>query len=259
MLNWGEPEELYGLTFSPLTMAQYEFWLTQNGALTVRLSTLPARYAIRPYIDALFMMAIERKDIRYFGFKMLMGMALGIPEEKAMTAIGEQATKTGLKCLTVRWGENITALLPHQVDSVRKLIARQNGAILPDESENAEIIEAEDQLRSLHGPTNLNLSLNDEIASVAAASGIRKNEIKNMSILEYTGLKNAHTRRMNYIVCAIGEANGSKFKGGNPVPTWLYDRIDPSHGLVDLKNWDRQMDGVIKNGAPQAMGDFMPH
>lgn len=259
LINWGEPEERFGLTFYPLTMDKYELWLTQNGALTVRMSALPARYAVRQYIDALFMMAVEQKDLRYFGFKMLMAMALGIPEEHAMNAIREQATNTGLKCLTVRWGENITALLPHQVDVIRKTIVYQNGATLPDESENAEIVEAENQLKSLNGMNDLDLDINSEIASVAAASGLRKEEIKNMTILEYTGLKEAHTRRMNYLICAIAEANGSKFKGGNPVPTWLFNRMDLSHGLVNLKNWDRQMDGVIKNGAPKAMGDFMPH
>lgn len=259
LINWGTDEELFGLTFSPLTMDKYEFWLTHSGALTVRMSALPARYAIRPYIDALFMMAVERKDIRYLEFKMLMGLALGIPEEHALSAVGEQTTPTGLKCLTVRWGETLTALLPHQVDLIRKTLARQNGAVIPDESENAEIMEAEEQLKSLGGPMNLDLNLNTEIESVAAISGKSKEEIRNMSILEYNGLKKAHSRRMNYLVCALAEAYGSKFKGGNPTPTWLFDRIDPSHGLVNLKSWDKQMNGVIKNGAPDAMQGFMPH
>ena len=259
LIIWGEPEERFGLTFYPLTMEKYELWLTQNGALTMRMSTLPARYAVRPYIDALYMMAVENKDLRYFGFKLLMALALGIPEENAMSAIREQATSTGLKCLTVRWGENITALLPHQVDVIRKVIVQQNGASLPDESENAEIVEAENDLKNMNGMNDLDLNMNVEIESVAAASGLRKQDIKNMTILEYTGLKTAHTRRMNYLICAIAEANGINFKGVNPVPTWLYNRLDPTHGLINLNNWDRQMDGVIKNGAPQAMGSFMPH
>ena len=259
VINWGASEELFGLTFSPLTMDKYEFWLTHCGALTVRMSALPARYAVRTYIDALFMMAVEKQDLKYLEFKMLMGLALGIPEENALSAIGEQATNTGLKCLTVRWGEHLTALLPHQVDMVRKILAKQNGVPLPDESENVEIVKAEEELKSLNGNMNLDLDLNAEIDSVAAIAGLRKEEIRNMSILEFNGLKRAHTRRLNYIICALAESFGSKFKGGNPAPTWMFDRIDPSHGLVSLKTWDKQMDGVIKSGAPEGMQGFMPH
>lgn len=52
--KWGDPKEIYGLTFNPLKMDMYPVWLTFSGALTTRLSTLPARYAVKCYADALF-------------------------------------------------------------------------------------------------------------------------------------------------------------------------------------------------------------
>lgn len=52
--RWGDPQEIYGLTFSPLKMDMYQLWLSFSGALTTRLSTLPARYAVKSYADALF-------------------------------------------------------------------------------------------------------------------------------------------------------------------------------------------------------------
>lgn len=79
-----------------------------------------------------------------------------------------------------------------------------------------------------------------------------------MTILEYTRLKRAHNRRIIYTICALAEGNGTKFKGGNPAPNWIFDKIDPSHGLVDLKKWDKSMGDVIKSGAPAGMEQLMP-
>lgn len=79
--RWGDPQELYGLTFNPLKMNVYQAWLTLSGALTVRMSTLPARYAVKCYADALYTMLRETGDTRYVMFKLLIAFALGIPEE----------------------------------------------------------------------------------------------------------------------------------------------------------------------------------
>lgn len=160
--------------------------------------------------------------------------------------------------MIVQYGENRAVLMPYQLDAVRKAIAEMNGAELPDESDNAEIIQAEEDLKSLGQKNNLDINLYDEMASVAAVSGLRMNDIREMSILEYTRLKHAHNRRLMYVICAIAEGNGAKFSKGNPAPNWMFDRIDPDHGLVRLDKWQKEMGDTIKSGAPAGMGQFMP-
>lgn len=255
---WGDPRELYGLTFSPLTMNAYQAWITFSGALTVRLSTLPARYAVKCYADALYTLLRDKGDTRYMMFKLLMGLSMGLPEEDISNCIREVGTQDGLKSVIVQYGENRAVLMPYQLDAVRKAIAEMNGVDLPDESDNAEIIQAEEDLKSLGQKNNLDINLYDEMASVAAVSGLRMNDIREMSILEYTRLKHAHNRRLMYVICAIAEGNGAKFSKGNPAPNWMFDRIDPDHGLVRLDKWQKEMGDTIKSGAPAGMAQFMP-
>ena len=257
-LRWGESQELYGLQFSPLTMNVYPLWLSCSGALTLRLSTLPARYAIKCYADALYTMLREKGSMEYIMFKLLVGLRIGIPEDMINKCIVEYGDKDGLKSVVIRYGEYQSALLPKQFDDVRRAIAEMNGAELPDESDNAEIMQAEEDLKSAAKRQNLKLDLFDEIASVAAISQLRMEEIRNMTILEYTRLKRAHNRRMIYMLCAIAEGNGTKFKGGNPAPNWMFDKVDPNHGLVDLKQWDREHGDAIKSGAPPGLDKLIP-
>lgn len=255
---WGDPRELYGLQFSPLSMEVYQAWITFSGALTVRLSTLPARYAVKCYADALYCLLRETGDTRYMQFKLLMGLSMGLAEEDISNCIREIATPDGLKSVIIQYGELRAVLLPYQLDAIRKAIAEMNGAEVPDESENAEIVQAEEDLKSLGRRDNLDINLYDEAASVAAVSGMRIQEIRGMSILEYTRLKRAHNRRLMYMICAIAEGNGAKFSKGNPVPNWMFDRIDPDHGLVRLDKWQKEMGDTIKSGAPAGMEKFMP-
>ncbi len=257
-MRWGESLELYGLQFSPLKMDVYPLWLSCSGALTMRLSTLPARYAVKCYADALYTMLRERGGMEYIMFKVLMGLSIGIPYDMINKCIVEYGDKDGLKSMIVRYGEYQGALLPKQLDEVRRAIADMNGAELPDESDNAEIMQAEEDLKSAAKRQNLKLDLFDEIASVAAISQLRMEEIRNMTILEYTRLKRAHNRRMIYMLCAIAEGNGTKFKGGNPAPNWMFDKVDPNHGLVDLKQWDREHGDAIKSGAPPGLDKLIP-
>ena len=254
---WGDPRELYGLQFSPLTMEVYPLWLSCCGALTVRLSALPARYAIRPYADALYTLLHDTNDLKYVMFKMLMGMSLGIPEDKINRCILEHGDKDGLRSVIVNYGEYRGAFLPHQLDDVRKAIAEMNGAELPDESDNAEIMQAEEDARDSGPRRDLNMNVADEVASVAAVSNLRMSEIREMTILEYTRLKRAHNRRLMYTVCAIAEGSGTKFKGGNPAPNWLFDRVDPNHGLLDANKWGKEMGDAIKTGTPPGMENMM--
>lgn len=256
--TWGDPRELYGLTFSPLTMNVYPAWISFSGALTIRMSTLPARYAVKCYADALYTMLREQGDTRYMMFKLLMGLSMGLPEEDISNCIREVGTQDGLKSVIIQCGENRAVLLPHQLDAVRKAIAEMNGAEVPDESENAEIVQAEEDLKNLGRKDDLDINLYDEMASVAAVGGLRMHDLRDMSILEYTRLKRAHSRRMLYLICAIAEGNGAKFSKGNPAPNWMFDRTDPDHGLVRLDKWQKSMGDTIKSGAPAGMDKFMP-
>ncbi|MEG1757792.1 MAG: hypothetical protein RR235_04960 [Oscillospiraceae bacterium] len=124
-----------------------------------------------------------------------------------------------------RISEKPAAILkPQQFDELREIIARQNGAELPDEAENPELIQAQ-ELLSEKGTLDQNIT--DLMDSVAYASGLRFNQLLDWTICEFKHRLNTIQRDKQFLVCAIGSITGkATWKNGNPYPSWCFDRAD---------------------------------
>ena len=59
LIRKGEPVEELGLIFYPIQMHHYEEFLMCKDALSLRLSTLPVKYAVKDYLNAIFGLELD--------------------------------------------------------------------------------------------------------------------------------------------------------------------------------------------------------
>ena len=234
----GEPIEVHSLKLYPITMDCYGTFRACRPALLLRLGTLPAVYAVQPYISALF--ALDMDSIAKTGkpngglaqIMTLLCLAMRLPAQYATELIRfwtDPKRPERLTKIQINQGGMTVALTPQQFGAVRETIALQNGEKLPDEAENPELVEALEQKNRIQGP-DLDYDFMSLITSVAYKSRIRPQEIMEWTIFEFEQRRKAIDRDAEYLRCAILEANGATWKKGNPVPSWCYDR---ARGLTD--------------------------
>ena len=81
-----------------------------------------------------------------------------------------------------------------------------------------------EELLSQRSNVPLVYSLTDLKASVALACGSRIKDINEWPILEFETMRRAIDRNKKYLICGIGSTNGCSWDGGNPYPSWCFDR-----------------------------------
>jgi hypothetical protein len=129
-------------------------------------------------------------------------------------------------------------ITPQQFATLRKIIAWAQGDDLPDESLNDDLLEAEHELNA-RSSARLNYDLTDLKASVALACGARIRDVDKWSILEFEEMRKAIDRSKKHLLCAIAGAQGAKWEGGNPYPSWCYDRAHTGSGaLVSARKFE---------------------
>ena len=227
-----EPIEVCSLTLYPITMENYQIFRACRPALLLRLGTLPAVYAVKPYISALY--ALEMDSINNSGSAIgllrqmmtLACLAMRLPVEYAGELIRFLVDKddpSKLMKISIKQGDVMVQLTPGQFNKIRETIAIQNGEELPDEAENPELVEALNEKARQASP-QLDENEFDLIASVAYKSGVRAKDVLSWTIREFEYRKRAIDRDISHLISGIVEANGMKYKNGNPAPSWCYDR-----------------------------------
>lgn len=259
----GEPVLFCGLSFYPITVEHYDIFLACESALTVRLSMLPAVYAVQNYAQALFSMQIdammqngEAGRLGYWSRLMqLLVLSLKINPETASQCIKMIVDKDNPKTLkalvitqtTSENGESFARITPQQIGQIRELIALMNGRELPDEADNVELIQAEQDVQELNRAFELDVNMEDLKASIAANQHIRMKELDQWTILEFDLIKNAIDRDKHFMVYGIGEASGMvKFKNGNPVPSPFFNKKKENVGIISAQAFQSRVSGAIQ-------------
>lgn len=237
-LIWNEePAIVNGVPLHPLRMEHYAEWLYCKRALTVRQSTLPAAYAVMPYLSALYAMDFDTKGATGFMAQIiaLLALATGQPAETFDVRCDSQDMRklTGVVCNS---HELMFRIEPMQFSKFRAVLAAQNGETLPDEAQNPELLEAERDIAESNS-IPLKMDINDMLASVAYQCGIRPKEIAGWSIREFEAMRRAIDRDKRFTLCAQAENAGCKYKGGNPAPSWCFDRDREGHHMESLSGF----------------------
>ena len=249
----GEPIRECGVDLYPITMDHYEDFIQCRDALSVRLSSLPVRYASLDYLSAIFAMELDAlkadgsdgagggmffRLMRLFGLSLRIEMTAELLNESIFYRVDGNKIAIDRIDLTQPGADgnpNRASITPFQFSAVlRPLIAAQNPIDLPDESENAELVEAYEQKRLLDrkSPT-LRVDLDDLVSAVALHSGVSDAEIMNWNVRDFENRRRAIERDKKYMLFAQAEMSGMvSFKRGNPYPSWCFDATDDTLGTM---------------------------
>lgn len=242
----GSPVPLLGLTFYPITMLHYEEFLACKDAIILRMTTLPVKYMSKDYLSAIFAFeldSIKEKNSSVGLFQKalrLFQLSLRINEnilENRSIVYEEKNGEIRIKELLVKQNGNTIHIKPFEFSTkIRQLIAEQNGLKLPDESENLDLVLANEQRKRLkQSNVRLDENVEDLIASVAYQSKCREQDVLQWTVREFELRKNAIDRDKNFMLYGQAEMSGMvTFKKGNPAPSWYFDILDDSLGTMSL-------------------------
>lgn len=252
-----EPIELNGLVYYPIKVADYEKWQSFKPVLCLRQGTLPAAYACMTYLQCIWALeysAKENGERLFNGFwdalASLLFLSLRLSDGDEVQAIGTSEDRRNLSHIRIIKSNQQHEITPMEFIQVRKLIAEQNGAEIPNEADNPDIIEAANDIENARTTIELNYSTHDMLTSVAAALGKRRKDLLEWPIKEMEDEARALRRRYGYFLASIAESQGAKFPKGNPYPTWMYDKAkDEFAGLISLNQLQTDHHAAIEQSA----------
>lgn len=227
----GEPIYKHGLTLYPVLMTNYEEYAAAKSVLLLRQSTLPAQYAAMPFLNALFEMDYESilqtgKPVGHlFRLLLILMLALRLPREELESAVRlETEGERTLKAILIRQGDETAKITPANFVQIRRIIAEQNGDMLPDESDNAELIQAERDFADLRSEP-LDYDIDSMIDSVAYNSHVSHDEIMGWTIRQFEIRRATIRRDKLFTIYTQAEMSGMvTFQKGNPYPSYEFDR-----------------------------------
>lgn len=231
-------ESIKDVRIYPITMKNYKDWLDAKPALTLRMSALPAALAVLPYISAVFTIEMQSALAgRPLGMLARLAKLICLSQRMDITQAGDimrfsvdKSNNTKLVSVGIRTpGDKEVQFEPDEINLLRQKIAEINGEKLPDEAENAELVNSIAQKNEISA-VRLDADIYDLLDSVALACGIRVRDLKDWTIKEFERRRNTVDRAKRFTVNAIAEGSGASWKNGNPVPSWCYDRSEGMYG-----------------------------
>ena len=250
-MNWadtilGKPEEWNGLTIYPVLMRDYPLFLTAKESITALQQSWPFPWSTVPYLEGLIGMGLFPRLCA------MLKLSLRLPDEDNLpiylvTESPHPFDKGGSEKITsllVVQGEKRVEITKKNFGSLRELLALQNGLELPDARANLELLEAQQDLSS--GGPPLKADLEDLIASVALKSHSGPNDILGWTVRRFQRMERAIDRSEGFCMANITLAAGGKFKGGNPYPSWKFDREEGLVGVESLSALSGRLSDSVK-------------
>lgn len=231
----GTPEEWNGLLAYPVQMKDYPLFLAARECVSTAQQTWPVPWCTVKYLDGLIGMGLLPR------LALLLKLVFRLPEE---LTVYPRVKEDKIVSLLVVQGDRRAEITPKNFPSLRELIARQNGIELPDERANAELLQARNDLAQ--GGTPLKASLEDLICSVALKARASPGEIAEWTVRRFQAIERAIDRSDGHLTAAITIAAGGKFKGGNPFPSWKYDREEGLAGVEPLSALSGRLSGSVE-------------
>lgn len=262
-----------GLDWFPIRMENYEDYIQCREALVLRLSSLPVRYAAMDYFSAIFALEYDALSQRnemgeesgqtsgiFIRLMRLFGLALRIEvtpktlndsiyyrSENGKVSI----EKVAIEQIDADGNTRSAELTPADFSfTIRPLIAAQNQIVLPDESENADLVDAYEKKKEIEARgVSLNTDADDLVSSVAYLSRVSEREIFTWTVRDFENRRCAIDRVMKHQLYTQAELGGMvSFKNGNPFPSWCFDAIDDNLGTMAYSDLEKTLSGAVSNG-----------
>ena len=245
-----------GLAFKPLTVRQFALYQAAKQSYELMQSSLPPKLAVLSWCNCLDTMdRIAQEDGKKTAFLQLALIVLiaTLGLEPIRTNTGDQyplreiRDKNGnLTAILVGEINNPVILTMQDMSEIRKIIAVQNVYDIPDESWNPDLVRAQQYTASLK-QNNLDVNLDDLVASVALNAGVMMSEVWGWTIRDFILCQEAIDRKLNYQIFMTAEHSGFvKFNKGNPYPTWKFNRrMDMPSSFTTVAELDAGAKGLL--------------
>lgn len=242
--------ETDGVTLYPIPVSRWDEFALARPALELMQQTLPVKYISMPLLSAYYAMdyeAVETESLPtgLFGRALLLlslALRLGRDGEGAEQMVRHFRMRVDesdpSKLAAVEFsqdGETMQRITPVQFARLREIIAAQNGVELIGADANPELVEAERDIADQKS-AKLSGDFGELFAAVAALSHEDEETIMEWPIKKFMDRKDAYARVLVYLVCGVSEANGAKWKGGNPCPSPFFSRLRQGSGSLIALN-----------------------
>lgn len=245
-----EPIETEGLTLYPICVKDIDRFTVARSAIEFMQQSLPVALLSKPLLQAYYTLELDAAVNGQPGgglfYKSILFLLLalragdGLPDEQRMELVNfelKENDPTRLKSVLIFVNGEVKRITPMQFQRLRPILAAQNGIELLSENANPELVQAERDLAEMNAP-KLQYRIEALKATVATLSGEDESDMEEWPILKLLLRRDAVQRLVGYIVCSVAEAQGAKWKHGNPYPSPLYDReIDYCGGLIDMSTF----------------------
>lgn len=247
-----EPIECEGLTFYPIRVSEYSEYSIARSAIEFIQRRLPVSYWSMPILSAFFKIdyeAIERDGqpaINMFANALLflcLSLRLGegmSPEMRLRLLTPIVNRDDPYKLIALEFTDSLgqkKRITPVQFARLRPILAAQNGLKLVSDNANPDLVDAENDVAAANGP-KLDVTVDNLIAAVAAITNIGESDIDEWPILKLLKRQETYRRMLNFVICGIGETQGTKWKGGNPYPDPFFSRIsEDSSAAIPIETY----------------------
>lgn len=230
----GNPEEWNGLLVYPIQMKDYPLFLAGRECISAAQQSWPIPWCTVKYLDGLIGMGMLPR------LAVILKLAFRLPDE---LPVYPRIKEEKIVSLLVVQGDQQAEITPKNFPSLRELIARQNGIELPDEMANVELLQARQDLSRTGTP--LKASLEDLICAVALKAHASPVEIAEWTVRRFQTTERAIDRSEGFRMANLTAAAGGKFKGGNPYPSWKFDREEGMSGVEPLSALSGRLSGSV--------------
>lgn len=245
-----EPIETEGLTLYPIQVKDIDEFTTARPAIEFMQQSLPVAMLSKPLLQAYYTLELDAAKNGQPGsglfYKCILFLLLamrvgnGLPSEKRIELVDlelQANDPTRLKSVLIFANGEVKRITPMQFQRLRPILAAQNGIELVSENANPELVQAERDLAEMNAP-KLQYRVETLKATIATFSGADEADMEEWPILKLLLRRDTVQRLAGYITCSFAEAQGGKWKHGNPFPSPLYDReIDYCGGLIDMSTF----------------------
>lgn len=230
-----EPVETEGLRLYPIVVDEYEEFSMARAAIEFMHQSLPRTYLNMPILQAYYLLdsqsvadeqiptGLMTRAVIFLALALRVGKGLPVEKRLAMfrPVVGENGRLKHL--IFTPDGEEFCKITPAMFQRMRPILAAQNGLVIPEEDANPELVEAENELARQKAPT-LDVSLETLISSIATLCKVEEKEIYDWPIAKFHNRQKSIHRILDYIICGVAEAQGTKWKKGNPNPSPFFER-----------------------------------
>lgn len=245
-----EPIETECLTLYPIRVKDIIEFTIARPAIEFMQQSLPVALLSKPLLQAYYTLELDAAVNGQPGgglfYKSILFLLLalragdGLPDEQRMELVNfelKENDPTRLKSVLIFVNGEVKRITPMQFQRLRPILAAQNGIELLSENANPELVQAERDLAEMNSP-KLQYRVETLKATIATFSGADEADMEEWPILKLLLRRDAVQRLVGFIACSFAEAQGAKWKHGNPYPSPLYDReIDYCGGLIDMSTF----------------------